>query len=262
MQYQDIKLEHHGKVMWLTLNRPASLNALSDRMLDEMAHTLDRLDSDTRVLVFAAEGRAFCAGADLGMADNQPDAESVAAATDAFLEKASALFMRIEALPLPTIATVNGIALAGGLELILCCDLVIAAESAVLGDGHARYGLLPGAGGSFRLPRKVGENRAKYLMYTADLLPAATLEQWGLVNEVVADDRLYETTAALADKVAKKSPLGLARMKRLVDDAPGQSPAVAQRAELLMSWAHNRSQDRPEGLAAFREKREPVFIGS
>ena len=156
----------------------------------------------------------------------------------------------------------RGLALAGGLELVLCCDLVVAAESAKIGDAHANYGLIPGGGGSVRLPRKIGPTRAKYLMYTGEFLDAAALERMGLVNQVVPDAALEETVAALAARLGEKSPLGLKLMKQLTDDGLEQPKDAALRNELMAIAVHSRSQDWAEGLAAFTEKRKPNFTGT
>ncbi len=172
------------------------------------------------------------------------------------------MLARIEAFPLPTVAAVNGFAVAGGLEFVLCCDIVVAAETARFGDGHARYGLLPGGGGSVRLPRRIGLNRAKYLMLTADTVSAATMMEWGLVVEVVEDRRLDAAAAALARSLAEKSPLGLARMKALLHDGLEQPADVALRAEQLACLIHAGSSDMAEGLQAFSQKRTPRFTGS
>jgi enoyl-CoA hydratase/carnithine racemase len=168
---------------------------------------------------------------------------------------------RLETFPMPVIAALNGLTLAGGLELTLCCDLVVAARSARLGDAHANYGLLPGGGSSVRLPRKIGPTRAKYLLYTGEFVPAEQLVAAGLVNEVVDDDMLIPATETLVTKLVNKSPLVLRRMKALVDDGLDQPSAIALRQELLVSEVHAHSYDLKEGLAAFEEKRKPLFAG-
>ena len=180
---------------------------------------------------------------------------------DTFVNRLLDVFNRIETFPKPVIAAVNGLALAGGLELILCCDLVIAAESAKIGDAHANYGLTPGGGGSVRLPRKIGPTRAKYLMYTGNFLEGTALERMGLVNKVVPDVALEKTVAILAARLCEKSPLGLKLMKQLSDDGLEQPTETALRNELMAIAAHSQSQDWTEGLAAFSEKRKPNFTG-
>lgn len=178
-----------------------------------------------------------------------------------FLNSVLGLLRRIESFPRPVVAAVQGLALAGGLEIVLCCDLVIAARSAKLGDAHANFGLLPGGGGSVRLPRKIGPTRAKYLLYTGEFLTAEELAAWGLVNQVVADSDLRDAVERLVARLAEKSSLVLRRMKALVDDGLQQPLDVALRQELIASAVHGYSHDMREGLAAFEEKRKPRFLG-
>jgi enoyl-CoA hydratase len=212
-----------------------------------------------KVVVVTGAGAAFCAGADLKVVRGRTT-ENANALPD-FLASVSYMMTQFEAFPRPVIAAVNGIAVAGGLELVLCCDLVIAARSAKFGDAHANYGLLPGGGASARLPRKIGVTRAKYLFYTGDFLPAADLLASGLINEVVEDSELEAATDRIVAKLARKSPLGLSRMKALVDDGLEQPLNVALRAELMAGEVHAHSFDMKEGLAAFEEKRTPRFLG-
>jgi enoyl-CoA hydratase/carnithine racemase len=263
MTYQTIAVTRRGAALWIRLDRPQVLNSLSPLMATEINAALDTADTDSelRALVLTGTGRAFCAGADLKEALAMTDGGDADKATAAFTETIRRLADRIERFRLPVIAAVNGLAIAGGMELVLACDLIVAAQSARLGDGHGKFGLMPGGGGSVRLPRKIGPMRAKYLMFTAEYLPARTLMEWGLVTEVVADDGLETGVDALVAKLADKSPLGLARLKQLVDDGLDQPVEVAMRAEQLMSSLHNHSHDRAEGLAAFNEKRTPKFTG-
>ena len=178
-----------------------------------------------------------------------------------FLESVLVVMARLETCPRPVIAALNGLTLAGGLELVLCCDLVLAARSAKIGDAHANFGLLPGGGSSVRLPRKIGPTRAKYLLYTGEFLPAEDLVAAGLVNEVVDDAGLVPAVERLVAKLAGKSPLVLRRMKALVDDGLEQPKSTALKLELLASELHTHSHDMKEGLAAFEEKRKPSFLG-
>lgn len=243
---------------WMTFNRPRVLNSLTPVMVDEIAAGLDRARADpsVHVLVFTGAGRAFCAGADLVAAPAMTD-ESVRS----FLERLGHLFDEIESFPKPVIAAVNGVAVAGGLELVLCCDLVVAADEATLGDGHANYGLLPGGGCTMRLPRKAGVSMAKYLLFTGEALPALELQACGLVTQVVPSGRLAEAVDTLTASLAAKSPLGLARIKQLVNDGMEQPLATGLRAERQAAELHSHSADHREGLTAFTEKRAPRFGG-
>ncbi len=253
--------ETRDGALWLTLDRPAALNALTPEVvagLDRaLAAALD--DPEVRAVVLTGRGRAFCAGADLKYVRETTRGDERAVA--AFLDAVLAVMTRLEKFPRPVIAAVNGMALAGGLELVLCCDLVIAARSAKIGDAHANFGLLPGGGGSVRLPRKIGPTRAKYLLYTGEFVPAERLVEAGLVNEVVDDAELPQAAQRLVDRLKAKSPLVLRRMKALVDDGLEQPIETALRLELLASEAHAHSHDMKEGLAAFEEKRTPRFVG-
>ena len=258
----EVLLERRGPAAWVTLNRPQELNALSPAVLGRLAAVLDEIeaDPDIRCLVLTGAGRAFCAGADLRFVHDMP-ADGRDAATMAFLRTATAFMSRLEACPKPVIAAVNGVATAGGLELVLCCDLVVAADTARLGDGHANYGLLPGAGASARLPRRIGLARAKHLFFTGELLPAADLLAAGLVNSVVPGADLAAAVGRLAEGIAAKSPVGLRRMKELANAAMDGTLADALRRELAVNEDYARTFDRNEGLAAFNERRTPAFQG-
>jgi len=259
MQEREVTSEIRGDAMWITLNRPDAMNSISPAVIAGVDAALDVAEQrpELRAVVLTGTGRAFCAGADLKFVRNDTGGDGASR----FLNSLLALLNRIESFPRPVIAAVNGMALAGGLEMVLCCDLVIASQSARFGDAHANYGLLPGGGGSVRLPRKIGPTRAKYLMYSGEFATAATMESAGLVNQVVADDNLMAAVETVVGKIGTKSPLGLARMKALVNDGLEQPVEVALRQELLMSALHEHSEDLREGLTAFLEKRAPQFTG-
>ena len=262
MDSSTVTYEQCDAVVWLKLNRPEAMNALNPDVAAALAAALARAESDpgVRALVVTGVGEAFCAGADLKFVGGA-DGASFDTEFPRFLDELGAVFNAIEASPLAVVAAVNGLALAGGLELVLCCDLVIAADSARLGDAHANYGLLPGGGSSVRLPRKIGPTRAKHLLFTGDFVPARALVDCGLVNEVVADDALESTVQALAMRIATKSPLTIARLKQLTADAADQPLHAALRQEKNTLVVHAQSADMREGLAAFNEKRKPVFSG-
>lgn len=254
-----ILTEIRDGAIWLTLNRPEAMNAISPEVVQGLMQGLDRAQAsaEVRAVVLTGTGRAFSAGADLKFVRGTGEGDGVGT----FLEDMLVLLNRLEGFPKPVIAAVNGTALAGGLEMVLCCDLVVAARSARFGDAHANYGLLPGGGGSVRLPRKIGPTRAKYLMYTGEFVSAESMESAGLVNEVADDAGLLQAVCRIVAMIAARSPLGLARMKTLVNDGMQQSVDVALRQELLMSALHEHSHDMREGLAAFEEKRAPRFLG-
>ena len=259
MSEQVVVAERRNQSMWIRLNRPEAMNSLTPQVLDGLEAALDaaQREPDVVSVVLTGTGRAFCAGADL----KHVRAEAAERGTGDFLEGVLRTMDRLDAFPKPVIAALNGLTLAGGLELVLCCDLVVAARSAKIGDAHANYGLLPGGGSSVRLPRVIGANRAKYLLFTGSFASAEEMHIAGLVNQVVEDEQLEEAAQALADQLATKSPLGLRYMKALVDDALEQPVATALRLELLAAKAYGHSTDFREGLAAFEEKRTPRFTG-
>lgn len=249
-----------GPAAWLTLNRPEAMNALSDRVLADLDTHVEDIedDPDVRVVVVTATGRAFCAGADLKEIVG-PDGQVDPVRLLAFEKRAADAFARLAALPKPVIAALNGVTMAGGLEVALHCDLVVASADARLGDGHINYGLLPGAGGAARLPRVVGPTRAKYLAFTGALLAADDARAMGLVNEVVPADHLVPRTEELAATLATRSPSALRLFKQAIDDGLDQPLASALRLERLATAEHLHSGDVEEGLRAFAEKRAPRF---
>ncbi|WP_433723185.1 enoyl-CoA hydratase/isomerase family protein [Nocardia sp. CA-129566] len=258
----EVIYETRASGAWIRINRPEAMNSLSVEVLDGIMDGLRkaREDDDVRVLVLTGTGKAFCAGADLKEILSLRGDDLVRRHRQ-FLSDAGAVFEAIEMFPKPVISAVNGLALAGGLELILCGDLVIASEAAKLGDAHANYGILPGGGASVRLPRTVGPTMANYLFFTGDFLPASKLVACGLVNEVVPPEELETRVAELVEVIATKSPLGLARLKQLARDGLAQEVPTGVRLELLMSEAHAHSHDFVEGLTAFSEGRPPKFLG-
>lgn len=255
MKFSAIKFNLEKNVAWITLNRPSKLNAITPDMLDELTQSLKKSESDTniRAVVISGEGRAFSAGADLQEV-NDPHPH-------AFRHQLTSFIMRLRTSRLPVIAAVNGIAVAGGFELLLGCDIVIAAESAKLGDGHSKYGMVPGGGGSVFLPRKIGANAAKEILFSGDLYPADFFYRRGLVNQVTADTELKKVVRDFSHKLSQKSPLVLSRMKQLVNHGLEQPLSTAIDHEFVVADLHDASQDKAEGIKAFEEKRSPKFLG-
>jgi enoyl-CoA hydratase/carnithine racemase len=258
----ELLVEQRGYVAWLTLNRPTALNSVNPAMVAALQATLDAIASDgtTRAMVLTGAGDAFCSGADLDVVAGE-DGLGHEQRVDRFIADVNALLNRIESYPLPVLAALNGITLGAGLELALCADIIVARSDARIGDGHARYGLLPGGGSSARLPRRIGTAAAKWLSFTGDLITADRLLECGLVQCVYEAADFHDSVAHLADKIAGRSPLGLARMKKLINNAPNVTLEQALADEQAMLRLHRSSFDRAEGLAAFAAKRAPNFKG-
>jgi len=246
-------------VVTLTLNRPEVLNALDDQLIAALSDAFTAVphEPSARVVVLRGAGeRAFCAGADLkarlGMPLPawQPQPHRIAAPARAVLT-----------CPLPTIAAVHGYALGGGCELALLCDLLLAADDAQFGLPETGLGIIPGLGGTQTLPRRLGVQRAKWLIFTGERISAAEALRLGLVLEVVPRATLWERAQALARRIAANSPLALRQAKRAIDlgvDLDLHSGLA------LEEEAYNRclySADREEGMRAFAERRPPRFTG-
>lgn len=258
--------ERRGAGLWLRLNRPDGLNGITPGVLSGLRAGLDGAtdDPDVRAVVLTGQGRAFCAGADLHHVSSLADVPAPAGSPSArigFLREVRALFDRIEAFGKPVVAAVNGLALGGGMELLLTADFAIAARSARLGDGHAVYGQVPGGGASVRLVRRLGLSTAKYLMYTGTLFPAEHFLGTDLLVDVVDDDELETTIEALVETLASRSPVALAAMKALADAAHDTPQPVALDREIETVAIHEHSADWLEGITAFAEKRTPHFPG-
>lgn len=261
MEFKDIIIEHRGAVSWLYLNREKALNAISLNCMAELRIGLEQLRdrAETRVVVLSGKGRGFCAGADLSGA--APPKIGEAPNGPSFLQLGEAMEAVLNALPKPVIAAVNGICCGGGIELALMADFVLAADTAKIGDAHANFGAMPGGGATARLPRVVGINMARYLMFTGDLFPAAEMQAAGLVTRVFPAAEFEAEVQKIAEKIAAKSPLGLARMKQLLESGMDTPLAHALRQEKAMSQLHMASWDAGEGGRAFMEKRKPEFRG-
>lgn len=255
--------EDRGPVTWLTLNRPDAMNALDPQLLNEFDSHVRAVGDDpsVRVVVITANGRAFCAGADLKAVLGTRGDLDPARLLD-FEQRAQATFARLADLPKPTIAALNGVTMAGGLELALHCDLVVASSRARIGDGHTNYGLLPGAGGAARLPRVIGPTRAKYLAFTGELISAEQALTMGLVVEVLPPEKFRSRIESLSSAIAVRSPSALRLFKQTIDDGLNQPLQSALRLELLATAAHLHTGDVEEGLRAFTEKRAPRFTTS
>jgi enoyl-CoA hydratase/carnithine racemase len=240
-------------VQQIRIDRAERMNALGVETVRQLQDAIAAV-ADARIVLIRGTGRAFCAGADLKERAGM-EAEARLVHNRAINVMADAM----EALPMPTIAVVNGLALGGGLEIALACDLRFAAQSATLGLTEARVGAIPGAGGTQRLPRLIGVARAMKMMLAGEPIDAATAGSWGMVEEVAADDALDATALAYASVVASRSPRTTRLLKRVVRTGLERSLADGLRLERDALTEVFASADYAEGLRAFAERRAPNF---
>jgi len=253
-----IRLERADAVAHVILDRPGQLNAISPELLRDLDHACATIEGDpgVRALALTGAGRAFCAGADLKVVQElAPDPER----WRAFMDLWHRVFDRIERLPVPVVAGVHGLALAGGLELTMVCDLVVVDAEARLGDQHTNFALVAGGGGSQRLPRLIGARRAKELMLLGGWLAAPEALAWGLVNRVVPAGTVTSAVEEMAAALARGSGSANRTVKALVARALDTELAEGLELERRLVAEHMRSPDAAEGLRAFAEKRKPVF---
>jgi enoyl-CoA hydratase len=252
--------EKRGRSAWILLNRPERQNALSPAMIEAIdgAFGAAGADDDVRAVVITGVGPDFCVGADLTTIPTLAPYRTRALFGDR-MGHTGEVFRRVAAFPKPVVAAVSGLVRAGGLELMLCCDLVVAGRGARFGDGHSPYGQLPGGGSSVRLPRLIGAARAKYLFFTGELVPASTFLDWGVVNEVVEDDDVQAAAERLASLLVTRSSESIRRLKRLIDDGLAQPLDSALRLEILTAEINLGSDDAAEGFRAGADGREPQF---
>ncbi len=247
----------------ITLNRPEQLNPIDMAMLVDLEAAIGAAETHpgVRAILVTGAGRAFSAGGDLkGYIELQKDE----AAFTHFVVELHRVFGRLRSGPLPSIALVNGVTVAGGLELLLNCDMAIAAASARIGDGHLNFGQMGGGGVLTLLHRAVGRAKAVELMLTGRLLPAEEACAWGLVSRVVPDDQLLSAGLGLVAEIVAKSPLAVANAKQVMHRIWAENTSVDEglAAELAADVDYClTSHDAPEGLAAFAERRSPRFEG-
>jgi enoyl-CoA hydratase len=260
MEYQYLLVDKEDNIAILTINRPDKYNALNDEVVAEISAALDELaanDNARAIVITGAGEKAFVSGADIGMLR----AMKSSAETVANSRRGQAMMLKIENLPKPVIAAVNGYALGGGLELAMACDIRIAADTAKLGQPEINLGLNPGYGGTQRLPRLVGKGMAKLLILTGDMIDAQEALRIGLVEKVVPLAELMVEAKALAKKLAAKPPLALAACKEAINLGLEVDLERGLSIESLEFGALSTTEDYKEGTSAFLEKRKPVFKG-
>jgi enoyl-CoA hydratase len=257
--YNTLIYEKKDNIGVLTVNRPDKLNALSNELTVELERFLDEAekDDDLRVLVITGAGeKAFVAGADI----NELVVRDGVMGRDVSRFRQE-LFARIENLPIPVIAAVNGYALGGGLELALACNIRIASEKAQFGAPEVKLGIIPGDGGTQRLPRLVGLGRGMELILTGDFIDASEAHRIGLVNRVVPPEELMENVMGLAKKIASRPPLAVKYAKEAVNRSQEGDTASGYALESYLHALSCTTEDKDEGVAAFLEKRKGKFKG-
>ncbi len=258
----SISVERRDGYAVVTLNRPDKLNAFNDEMHVTLRAALDELGADEscRAILLTGAGRGFCAGQDLG--DRDPAKMEGPPDLGVTIEEFyNPLVRRIRALRKPVVCAVNGVAAGAGANIALACDIVLAAESAKFIQAFARLGLVPDAGGTWHLPRLLGEARAKALALTAEPLPAARAAEWGLIWKAVPDDRLMQEATALVETFAKGPTVGYALTKQAIQEASTNGLDAHLDLERDLQRAAGRTPDYAEGVAAFLEKRPANFTG-
>ena len=259
MAFETLLLELRDGVAQLTVNRPDKLNALNGTVISELGQAAESLGDDPAVkaiIITGSGSKAFVAGADISELSSQGPFDGKARA-----RVGQAVFRNFEHMTKPVIAAVNGFALGGGCELAMACHLRIASENAKFGQPEVRLGLLPGYGGTVRLPRLVGKGRALELLLTGGMIDAAEAYRIGLVNRVVPQEKLLEEAHALARTILEQGPLAVRAVLEAVDAGYEMTQADALLLEANLFGLLSSSADMREGTAAFLAKRKPAFEG-
>jgi len=256
----NVLLEKKGHIAIATINRPKALNALNSDVLTDLGELVDivNADSEIRALVLTGSGeKAFVAGADIGEMSTLTPEEG-----EAFGKHGNDVFRRIETLPIPTIAAINGFALGGGCELSMSCDIRICADTAVFGQPETGLGITPGFGGTQRLARLVGPGMAKQLIYTAKNIKADEALRIGLVNAVYPLDELMAAAEKLAETIAKNAPIAVRNCKKAINDGISLPIEKAVEVEEKLFGDCFETHDQKEGMACFlsREKPKPKAV--
>ncbi len=258
MPFEFLNVEVADRIAKVTVNRPDKLNALNARVLEDLDVVFTALATDRLVsaVILTGAGRAFVAGADIAEIAGQDSA-----ALERMSASGQAVFNRIERLPKPVIAAVNGFALGGGCELALACHIRVASEHAKFGLPEVKLGLIPGYGGTQRLPRLIGKGRAMQMILTGEQIDAAEAYRIGLVNVLATGPTLYEVAQSVALQVAKNGPVALARAIEAINDGFDRQPDDALALEARLFGSLGATKDMAEGTAAFLAKRPAQFTG-
>jgi 2-(1,2-epoxy-1,2-dihydrophenyl)acetyl-CoA isomerase len=265
MNYENILFEITDGIAKLTLNRPDKLNSFTQAMHDEVRHAIHKAggDKSVRVFVLTGAGRGFCAGQDLSDRATDPNAPGARAVDlgDSVEKNYAPLVLSLRALPMPVICAVNGVAAGAGANLALACDIVLAAKSASFVEVFCKLGLIPDTGGTYFLPRLIGNARAMGLAMLGEKLSADKAESWGLIWKAVPDEELTNETMTMARHFASAPTKGLAFTKQALYASPHNTLQQQLALECGMMSELGRTDDYREGVAAFMEKRAPRFQG-
>ncbi len=259
MPYENILLEIKDRVALLTINRPKAMNALNPPTLKEIDDAIEKVrkDDSVHVLVITGSGKAFIAGADIAEFLKMNPLEA-----RLFSELGHEVFFKLEQLPIPVIACVNGFALGGGCELAMSCDFIYASDKAKFGQPEINLGIIPGFGGTQRLTRLIGRAKAKELCMTAEIFDAQQAKELGLVAKVFPADALLEETMKTAAAIATKGQAALRAIKHVIDRGIDVDIKTGCAMEVESFAVCFVSEDAKEGVSAFLEKRKPEFKGS
>lgn len=254
--FENIKYEKKDHIAYVTIDRPDAMNALNNAVLDELFTAFYNIskDDEVRVAILTGAGKAFVAGADIAAMHRMNPVEG-----RAMMIKGHNVMNLMESIEKPVIAAINGFALGGGCELAMACDIRIASEKAKFGQPEVGLGLIPGFGGTQRLPRIVGKSTAKKLIFTGDIIDAKTAAEIGLVEEPVAPEELMTTAEALAQKIIKNAPIAVGSAKTAINVGYDIDMKTASTVEIEAFTGPFSSEDKKEGLGAFLEKRPAKF---
>ncbi len=260
MAYKHLLVDREDRIAVVTINRPDKFNALNEEVVADIGAAMDELAAEEGVLAIVLTGagdKSFVSGADIGLLQSLKSPEAAAEHS----RLGQAVMQKIESLPKPVIAAINGYALGGGLELAMACDIRLAADTARMGQPEIGLGLSPGYGGTQRLPRLVGKGMAKMMILSGDMIDAQEALRIGLVQKVVPGAELLTEAKALASKLAEKAPLSAAACKRAINQGLETDLQGGLAIEALEFGGLSATEDYQEGTVAFLEKRKPVFRG-
>ena len=259
MEYKNIIFQIEDQIATITFNRPEVLNALNEASLKEFSHAVDNVaaDEDIRVLILTGAGdKSFVAGADI-----KEFLKFNALKAKLFSEMGHGIVNKLQELPIPVIGAVNGFALGGGCEVVIACDFIYASENAMFGLPEINLGIIPGFGGTQRLPRLIGKNRAKEMIFTGKMISAAEAQAMGLVNKVCAQDQLMTEVLNIAKVMVSKGKVSLRAAKQVINTGMDVDLKTGCRIEIDAFAICLASPDAKEGTLAFLEKRAADFKG-